>query len=88
LPVIAAELGLQPYTLQRKLKHEGVTYLDIKNQIKRDAAIELLANSELSIEAISSQLGFVETSPFTRIFKQWTGVPPSAYRQRNPPPAS
>lgn len=88
LPAIAAELGLQPYTLQRKLKHEGVTYLDIKNQIKRDAAIELLANSELSIEAISSQLGFVETSPFTRIFKQWTGVPPSAYRQRNPPPAS
>ena len=59
-----------------------MTYLDIKNQLKRDAAIEWLTNSELSIEAISAQLGFVETSPFTRTFKQWTGVPPSAYRKR------
>jgi len=82
LPEIAAEIKLQPYTLQRRLKQEGVTYLEIKNQIKRDAAIELLTNSELSIDEISTQLGFVETSPFTRIFKQWTGVPPSAYRKR------
>lgn len=82
LPEIAEEMGIQPYTLQRRLKREGVTYLDIKNQIKRDTAIELLTNSELSIEAISTQLGFVETSPFTRTFKQWTGVPPSAYRKR------
>lgn len=82
LPDIAAQLDIQPYTLQRRLKQEGVTYLDIKNQLKRDAAIEWLTNSELSIEAISAQLGFVETSPFTRTFKQWTGVPPSAYRKR------
>lgn len=82
LPDIAEQIGVQPYTLQRRLKQEGVTYLDIKNQIKRDSAIELLTNSELSIEDISTQLGFVETSPFTRTFKQWTGVPPSAYRKR------
>lgn len=82
LPEIATEMQLQPHTLQRRLKREGVTYLEIKNQIKRDAAIELLTSSELSIDQISAQLGFVETSPFTRIFKQWTGVPPSAYRKR------
>ena len=85
LPDIAEQIGLQPYTLQRRLKQEGVTYLDIKNQIKRDTAIELLTNSTLSIEDISTQLGFVETSPFTRTFKQWTGVPPSAYRKRQKP---
>ena len=54
-----------------------------ENQVKRDTAIELLTTSECSIEDISLRLGFAETSPFTRTFKQWTGVPPSAYRKRN-----
>ena len=82
LPQMAEMMNLPAYTLQRRLAEEGVTYLDIKNQVKRDAAIEMLAHSNLSIEEISSRLGFSETSPFTRTFKQWTGVPPSAYRNR------
>jgi len=82
LPELAEMLELPPYTLQRRLAEEGVTYLDIKNQVKRDQAIELLVHTDLSIEEISGRLGFSETSPFTRTFKQWTGVPPSAYRRR------
>ncbi len=82
LPELAEEMNLPPYTLQRRLAEEGVSYLSIKNQVKRDAAIERLVHTDLSIEEISSQLGFSETSPFTRTFKGWTGVPPSAYRKR------
>ena len=81
LPEVAEDLGIKPYTLQRSLAKEGVTYLAIKNQVKRDAAIEMLVSTDLSIEEISSQLGFSETSPFTRTFKDWTGIPPSAYRK-------
>lgn len=82
LPELAEQMNIQPYTLQRRLAEEGVNYLSIKNQVKRDAAIERLVHTDLSIEDISSQLGFSETSPFTRTFKEWTGVPPSAYRKR------
>lgn len=82
LPELAAAMKVPPYTLQRRLAEEGVNYLAIKNQVKRDAAIEKLVHTDLSIEEISSQLGFSETSPFTRTFKEWTGVPPSAYRKR------
>ena len=81
LPELAEEIGIKPYTLQRSLAKEGITYLAIKNQVKRDAAIEMLVSTDLSIEEISSQLGFSETSPFTRTFKEWTGIPPSAYRK-------
>ena len=81
LPELAEEFGIKPYTLQRSLAKEGITYLAIKNQVKRDAAIEMLVSTDLSIEEISSQLGFSETSPFTRTFKDWTGIPPSAYRK-------
>jgi AraC-like DNA-binding protein len=81
LPELAKLMGVKPYTLQRRLADEGTSYLAIKNHLKRDSAIELLINTEMTIEAISEQLGFSETSPFTRTFKQWTGVPPSAYRK-------
>ncbi|PCJ46473.1 MAG: hypothetical protein COA99_02640 [Moraxellaceae bacterium] len=81
LPDLAQIMKIKPYTLQRRLADEGTTYLAIKNQIKRDAAIEMLVQTNQSIEDISTKLGFAETSPFTRTFKQWTGVPPSAYRK-------
>lgn len=81
LDQVAAYLKLAPYTLQRRLQDEGQSFLAIKNQVKRDRAIELLVSSNMSIEQISLQLGFAETSPFTRSFKQWTGVAPSAYRK-------
>lgn len=81
LPDLADRLKLKPYTLQRRLAEEGISYLTIKNQVKRDAAIDLLVNSDLSIEDISVRLGYSEVSPFTRSFKGWTGIPPSAYRK-------
>lgn len=84
IPTIAAlaqTMKVKPYTLQRRLAEEGITYQDIKKQVKRDAAIELLVSTELTIEEISTRLGFSETSPFTRTFKEWTGIPPSAYRK-------
>ncbi len=81
LPQLANTMKVKPYTLQRRLNNEGTSYLTIKNHLKRDSAIELLINTELTIEEISVKLGFSETSPFTRTFKQWTGVPPSAYRK-------
>ncbi|MFC3902277.1 Helix-turn-helix domain-containing protein [Acinetobacter marinus] len=81
LDQVATYLKLAPYTLQRRLQDEGQSFLAIKNQVKRDRAIELLVSSRMSIEQISLQLGFAETSPFTRSFKQWTGVAPSAYRK-------
>ena len=81
LPELAKIMKVKHYTLQRRLTDEGTSYLTIKNHLKRDSAIELLINTELTIEEISVKLGFSETSPFTRTFKQWTGVPPSAYRK-------
>jgi len=81
LPELAKTMNLKPYTLQRQLTKEDTTYLAIKNQLKRDTAIEFLVNTKISVEEISTRLGFSETSSFTRTFKQWTGIPPSEYRK-------
>jgi len=67
--------------VQRRLAGAGTRHLTIKNHLKRDSAIEILMNTELTIEEISAKLGFSETSPFTRTFKAWAGVPPCVYRE-------
>ena len=74
-------LSVTPQTLRRRLQDEGVGFQMIKDELRRDIAIEYLSKSELSILEISNQLGFAEASAFNRAFKDWTGFSPGAYRQ-------
>ena len=78
---VAAELYLTPQTLRRRLKDEGSSYQQIKDNLRRDTAVYFLSRPELSIDDIALQLGFSEPSAFHRAFKKWTGVTPGVYRQ-------
>jgi AraC-like DNA-binding protein len=51
----------------------------IKDEMRRDLAIDYLLISNRNITNISTVLGFSEPRSFTRAFKQWTGVSPSKY---------
>ena len=77
---IARNLNMSAQTLRRRLKVEGTSYPMIKDEIRRDLAIDYLLNSNRSINDISNALGFSEPRSFTRAFKQWTEVSPSKYR--------
>ncbi|WP_114325836.1 AraC family transcriptional regulator [Candidatus Colwellia aromaticivorans] len=76
---IALNLNMSAQTLRRRLKVEGTSYPMIKDEIRRDLAIDYLLMSNRSITDISTALGFSEPRSFTRAFKQWTGVSPSKY---------
>ena len=78
---VAAELHLTPQTLRRRLKDEGCSYQQIKDNLRRDTAVYYLSRPELPIDEIALQLGFSEPSAFHRAFKKWTGVTPGVYRQ-------
>ncbi|MBE9397172.1 AraC family transcriptional regulator [Pontibacterium sp. N1Y112] len=78
---IAAELHVTSRTLRRKLADEGTSFQELKDDVRRDAAIHYLSQPSIPISQISRQLGFSEPAAFTRAFKQWTGVPPSVYRR-------
>ncbi len=77
---IADSLHLTPQTLRRRLRDEGTSYQEIKDNIRRDAAIYHLERNQLSINDIAQEVGFSEPSTFHRAFKKWTGVTPGAYR--------
>lgn len=79
----AAHFELHPQSFRRKLKQAGSSYQDIKMDVRRGIAINLIGDPRLSVEAISYQLDFSEPSAFIRAFKGWTGLTPLAYRRLN-----
>ncbi|WOE32394.1 MULTISPECIES: AraC family transcriptional regulator [unclassified Acinetobacter] len=77
---LAQQLHMSEATIQRRLKNESTSYQQLKNDIRRDTAIELLTRSDDSLQQISDILCFHDVSAFHRAFKKWTGVSPGAYR--------
>ncbi|ASP39150.1 hypothetical protein CHH28_10880 [Bacterioplanes sanyensis] len=78
---VAAQLHVSGATLNRKLKQEGTSYQQLKDDIRQQQARHMLRHSELTIDQVAEQLGYSDASNFTKAFKTWTGMPPSAYRQ-------
>lgn len=81
LEAIAAQLGMAPQTLRRHLREEGRGFQQIKDELRRDAAIELLSQPTPALPEVARRLGFSEASTFHRAFKKWTSVAPGEYRQ-------
>ncbi|NVK42929.1 MAG: AraC family transcriptional regulator [Oceanospirillaceae bacterium] len=81
---VADSMHTTSRTLRRKLTEEGTSFQEIKDGLRRDTAIHLLSQPAEPVALIARQLGFSEPSAFTRAFKQWTGVAPSAYRRQPP----
>lgn len=78
---LAKTLKISPQTLHRKLLADGTNYQQIKNNIRRDVAINKLIGEKCSVDEVSRITGFTEPSSFTRAFKQWTGMSPRNYRK-------
>lgn len=77
----ADALNVSVSTLQRKLQNEDATYKDIQNSVLKKRAIELLLQTQQSIQDIALSLGYMEVTSFYRIFKRWTNTTPSKFRK-------
>lgn len=82
IETIASKMAISSRTLHRRLTREGTSFQEIKDDIRRDAAIAYMNRDELTINAVSILMGFQDTSAFYRAFKKWTGVSPGEYRSR------
>ena len=79
---ITEALNMSAPTLRRRLKKEGTTFQQLKDECRRDAAMAYLSSSELSINAVAALMGFTDPSAFHRCFKKWTGMTPGEFRLR------
>ncbi|RII32754.1 AraC family transcriptional regulator [Clostridium chromiireducens] len=64
-------------------KHMGITIMKYAKKIRIDRAKVLLVTTTNSILEISLTLGFHDQSHFHKVFKYFTGVSPSEYRNSN-----
>jgi len=81
--VIARQLAISPRTLQRRLAAEGVSYQQLVDLVRREAAERLLSEASVAIGEVGYLLGFSEPSAFHRAFRRWHGVTPQQYRTRH-----
>lgn len=81
LDSFADTFGLSRRTIQRWLAEEGTTLKELRAEVLMEIATELLSGSEASVVEIADLLGYQNASHFSRAFRNWAGVAPSAYRK-------
>lgn len=79
IEALALQMNISVLTLYRRLQREGTSYQKIKDNIRREVAIDKLVKEKLSVDEVSDIVGFVEPRSFTRAFKHWTGLTPRNY---------
>jgi AraC-like DNA-binding protein len=80
LTELADVLGLSTATLRRRLDAEGAAWGPLKDAVRRDLALQLLAEGRLPVAEVAARLGFEDASTFYRAFRKWTGQAPGAWR--------
>ncbi|HZW20883.1 AraC family transcriptional regulator [Noviherbaspirillum sp.] len=80
---MAAELHISARTLMRRLKQHGTSYQALLDDVRKEQAQWYLRHTARSVESIAEALGYLDTSNFSRSFRRWFGMPPSAFRQQD-----
>lgn len=80
---IARLLGLSRQTLFRRLRVEGTTFEQVRDDLRCRLAREHLAEPGATVGEVAYHLGFSEPAAFSRAFKRWTGESPAAAVKRN-----
>ncbi|GIH90569.1 GlxA family transcriptional regulator [Planobispora siamensis] len=81
LAELAAVAHLSPRGLSRAFTATiGITPLEYRQRLRLELAATLLAETGLTVEAVSARCGFRDARHFRRLFTARYGVPPSASR--------
>lgn len=80
LDEIARQVNSSEWSLQRRLREQGVSFSQLVDEVRRDAALWHLRQERLSVSDLAVLLGYSETSAFSRAFRRWFGVSPRQWR--------
>lgn len=82
--------GMHGRTLNRRLAACRTSFLELREEARREVACQLLESTSKSANQVAAALGYADASSFTRAFKRWTGMGPKEWRseRRRRPAAS
>ena len=78
--VVAAELGMSPRSLSRRLASEGTSFARLLDDLRRDLAKAHLSGG-MEVTQVDLLLGYAEPSSLAHAFRRWTGKSPSEWRR-------
>jgi AraC-like DNA-binding protein len=78
MSAMAHQFGMSERTLQRRLANEGVSFQDLLDEARKDAAARYLRESTLAIGEIAYLRGYSEPAGFTARSNGGTDRRPSA----------
>jgi AraC-like DNA-binding protein len=79
---VAGALYLHPRTLLRRLRVEGRSFEEIKDEVRRDMALGYLQGTDLPLRRIAEKIGYSEHSVLTRSCSRWFAASPREVRSR------
>jgi AraC family transcriptional regulator, transcriptional activator FtrA len=77
---VARALGLSQRTLQRQLEHAGTSYREERDRYLSIRIEELLAGTELDLDAIAAEVGLSSASHLVAHFRATHGTTPGVWR--------
>lgn len=92
IEMVSAALNMHVRELQRELKSLGVGFRELRDEMLCEYACAELRLPDTSVQELALTLGYSDSSAFSRAFKRWKGMSPSAWRtevlQGREPPQS
>ena len=80
LEEVAEEMGLSSWSLQRRLREEGMSFSSLVINVRCGMATPYLQQKPLSISAMTRLLGYSAVSAFSRAFRRGFGISPRQWR--------
>jgi len=81
---LSEKFNISPYYLSRVFKEiTGFSYTEYISILRIKKAKELLMKTQLNVTEIAKMIGYNNINQFGRIFKNMTGIPPTAFRKAN-----
>jgi AraC-like DNA-binding protein len=77
---VARQLHVSTRTLHRQLRQEGASLQGLKDEVRRERALQLLRRTQVPVKQVAQAVGFASEKSFARAFKLWTGRTPTAAR--------
>ncbi len=79
---ITALLGIHERVLRRRLQAHGTNLQQMIGAARFEVARQLLGETRLTLAEIASALGYSDATAFSRAFRNWARMTPSAWRSR------
>jgi AraC-like DNA-binding protein len=77
---VARALHVSTRSLHRHLEQESASLQGLKDEVRRERALELLYRTQKPIKEVARAVGFANEKSFARAFRGWTGRSPRQYR--------